>query len=80
MSTSIFKKSVADFYILVIFVALSIVNIVLDIKYSNTNYIRLLINDLIINPIQYVVETPSNFFDAMMEEKKNIAELNKKIE
>ncbi len=80
MPTSIFKKNVADFYILVIFVALSIVNIVLDIKYSNTNYIRLLINDLIINPIQYVVETPSNFFDAMMEEKKNIAELNKKIE
>ncbi len=80
MSTSIFKKSVADFYILVIFVALSITNIVLDIKYSNSNYIRILINDLLINPIQYIVETPSNFLNQMMEEKKNIAQLNKKIE
>ncbi len=80
MSTSIFKKSVADFYILVIFVALSIMNIVLDIKYSNSNYIRILVNDYLINPIQYLVETPSTFLDQVMEEKQNIAELNKKIE
>ncbi len=80
MSTSIFKKSVADFYILVIFVALSVLNIALDMKYANSNYIRILINDLLINPIQYIVETPSNFFNQIMEEKKNIAELNKKIE
>ena len=80
MSTSIFKKSVADFYILIIFVVLSVTNIALDIKYSNSNYIRILINDLLINPIQYIVETPSNFFDQMMEERQNISELNKKIE
>ena len=80
MSTSIFKKSVADFYILVIFVALSVLNIALDMRYANSNYIRILINDLLINPIQYIVETPSNFFNQIMEEKKNIAELNKKIE
>ena len=80
MSTSIFKKSVADFYLLVIFVTLSIANITLDIKYANSNYIRILINDYLINPIQYIVETPSNFFNQIMEEKKNIAELNKKIE
>jgi len=80
VSTSIFKKNVADFYILIIFVTLSITNIALDIKYSNSNYIRILINDFLINPIQYIVETPSNFFDQIMEEKKNISELNKKIE
>ena len=80
MSTSIFKKNVADFYILLLFVALSITNISLDIKFANSNYIRILINDLLINPIQYIVETPSNFFNQIMEEKKNIAELNKKIE
>tara|TARA_B100001113_G_scaffold324269_1_gene295782 strand:+ start:479 stop:1306 length:828 start_codon:yes stop_codon:yes gene_type:complete len=80
VSTSIFKKSVADFYILIIFVVLSVTNIALDIKYSNSNYIRILINDLLINPIQYIVETPSNFFDQMMEERQNISELNKKIE
>ncbi len=80
MSTSIFKKNVADFYILLLFVALSITNISLDIKYANSNYIRILINDLLINPIQYMVETPSNFFNQIMEEKKNIAELTKKIE
>ena len=79
MSTSIFKKSVADFYLLVIFVALSITNIALDIRYANSNYIRILINDYLINPIQYIVETPSSFFNHIMEEKKNIAELNKKI-
>ena len=79
MSTSIFKKSVADFYLLVILVALSITNIALDIRYANSNYIRILINDYLINPIQYIVETPSSFFNHIMEEKKNIAELNKKI-
>ena len=69
MSTSIFKKSVADFYLLVIFVALSITNIALDIRYANSNYIRILINDYLINPIQYIVETPSSFFNHIMEEK-----------
>ena len=80
MSTSMFKKSVANFYLLVLLVGLSITSIVLDIKYSNSNYIRIIINDFLINPIQYAAATPSKFFLAFMEEKKTIEELRQQIE
>ena len=80
MSTSMFKKSVANFYLLVLLVGLSITSIVLDIKYSNSNYIRIIINDFLINPIQYAAATPSKFFLALMEEKKTVEELRQQIE
>lgn len=80
MSTSMFKKSVANFYLLVFLVGLSITSIVLDIKYSNSNYIRIIINDFLINPIQYAAATPSKFFLALMEEKKTVEELRQQIE
>ena len=79
MSTSMFKKSVANFYLLVLLVGLSITSIVLDIKYTNSNYIRIIINDFLINPIQYAAATPSKFFLAFMEEK-TIEELRQQIE
>ncbi len=59
--------------------ALSITSIVLDIKSSNSNYIRLLVNDFIINPIQYLVKAPSGFFEDFVQEKKSIEELNNRI-
>ena len=80
MSSLTFKKSVTNFYLLVFLIILSISSIVLDIKYSNSNYIRIYINDFIINPIQYLARTPSMFFSSFMIEKETIAELKEEIE
>ncbi len=80
MSSSIFKKSVTNFYLLLFFLSLSVTSIVLDIKHSNSNYIRIVINDFLINPIQYLASTPSTFFSKFMEEKKTIEKLKLEIE
>ena len=80
MSSLTFKKSVTNFYLLIFLITLSISSIVLDIKYSNSNYIRIYINDFIINPIQYLARTPSMFFSSFMIEKETIAELKEEIE
>ena len=80
MSTSLFKHSVTNFYLLLFFIGLSIGSVVLDIKYSNSNYIRIIINDFLITPIQYLASTPSTFFSKFVEEKKTIEQLKQKIE
>ena len=80
MSTSLFKHSVTNFYLLLFFIGLSISSVVLDIKYSNSNYIRIVINDFLITPIQYLASTPSTFFSKFVEEKKTIEQLKQKIE
>tara|TARA_B100002019_G_scaffold168839_1_gene145978 strand:+ start:1571 stop:2398 length:828 start_codon:yes stop_codon:yes gene_type:complete len=80
VSSLTFKKSVTNFYLLIFLIILSISSIVLDIKYSNSNYIRIYINDFIINPIQYLARTPSMFFSSFMIEKETIAELKEEIE
>jgi len=80
VSSLSFKKSVTNFYLLIFLITLSISSIVLDIKYSNSNYIRIYINDFIINPIQYLARTPSMFFSSFMVEKETIAELKEEIE
>ena len=80
MSSLTFKKSVTNFYLRIFLIILSISSIVLDLKYSNSNYIRIYINDFIISPIQYAARTPSMFFSSFMVEKETIAELKKEIE
>ena len=80
MSSAIFKKSVTNFYLLILLISLSIISIVLDLKYPSTNYIRVIINDFIVNPIQYAVKTPSNFFYNLAEEKETIDHLRLKID
>ena len=80
MSSLTFKKSVTNFYLLIFLITLSISSIVLDIKYSNSNYIRIYINDFIINPIQYLARTPSMFFASFMVEKETVAGLKEEIE
>ena len=80
MSTTLFKHSVTNFYLLLFFIGLSVSSIVLDIKYSNSNYIRIVINDFLITPIQYLASTPSTFFSKFVEEKKTIEQLKLKIE
>ena len=80
MSSSLFKQSVTNFYLLLFFIGLSVSSIVLDIKYSNSNYIRIFINDFLINPIQYLASTPSTFFSSIVEERETIEMLKTKIE
>ena len=80
MSTTLFKHSVTNFYLLLFFIGLSISSVVLDIKYSNSNYIRIIINDFLITPIQYLASTPSTFFSKFVEEKKTVEQLIQKIE
>jgi len=80
VSSSIFKKSVSNFYLLMLLISFSIASIVLDLKYSNSNYIRIVINDFLITPIQYLASTPSTFFTKFVEEKKTIEELRLQIE
>ncbi len=79
MSSSIFKKSVSNFYLLLLLIGLSISSIVLDLKYSNSNYVRIIINDFLITPIQYLASTPSTFFTEFVEEKRTIDELELQI-
>ena len=80
MSTTLFKHSVTNFYLLLFFVGLSVSSVVLDIKYSNSNYIRIVINDFLITPIQYLASTPSTFFSKFIEETKTIEQLEQTIE
>ena len=80
MSSTIFKKSVTNFYLLIFLISVSIISVVIDLKYPSTNYVRVTINDFIVNPIQYIVKTPSNFFYSLVEEKETIDQLQSKIE
>ena len=80
MSSSLFKQSVTNFYLLLLFIGLSVSSVVLDIKYSNSNYIRIFINDFLINPIQYLASTPSTFFSTIVEERETVEKLKTKIE
>ena len=80
MSSPLFKHSVTNFYLLLFFIGLSISSVALDIKYSNSNYIRIIINDFLITPIQYLASTPSTFFSEFVEEKKTVEQLRQKIE
>jgi rod shape-determining protein MreC len=80
VSSSIFKKSVTNFYLLLFLISLSIASIIVDLKYPSTNFTRTMVNDFIVSPIQYIVRTPSNFFYSLLEETETIAQLKSKIE
>lgn len=80
MSPSIFKKSVTNFYLLISLISISILSVIIDLKYPSTNFARTVVNDFILSPIQYVVKTPSHFFYSILEETETIAQLESKIE
>ena len=79
MSSTIFKKSVTNFYLFLILITLSILSIVFDKKYPTSNNIRIAINDYIFNPIEVILKTPSSFVDALIMEKKTIADIEIEI-
>ena len=80
MPSSIFKKSVTNFYLLIFLIILSILSIIVDLKYTSANYFRTVVSDFILSPIQYIVKTPSEFFYSILEETETITQLESKIE
>ena len=70
-----YKKSTADFYTLVFLFFLSIGTIILDYKYNQITYIRSVINDLIVYPIDRVSNLPRSFINKLIEESSNIKDL-----
>jgi rod shape-determining protein MreC len=79
VSTPIFKKSVTNFYLLLLLVFLSILSIVFDKKYPTSNNIRVAVNDYIFNPIQYIIKTPSSFINTLVMERKTIDDMEIEI-
>ena len=79
MSSPIFKKSVTNFYLLLLLITLSIASIVFDKKYPTSNIIRVAVNDYIFNPIQFIIETPSSLINTLITEKKTIADMEIEI-
>ena len=79
MSTPIFKKSVTNFYLLLLLIILSIASIVFDKKYPTSNNIRVAVNDYIFNPIQYIIQTPSSFINTFVMERKTIDDMEIEI-
>ena len=79
MSTPIFKKSVTNFYLLLLLIILSIASIVFDKKYPTSNNIRVAVNDYIFNPIQYIIKTPSSFINNLIMERKTIDDMEIEI-
>ena len=80
MPSSIFKKSVTNFYLLIFLIILSILSIIVDLKHTSSNYFRTVVSDFILSPIQYIVKTPSEFFYTILEETETITQLESKIE
>ncbi len=79
MSSPIFKKSVTNFYLLLLLIVLSIASIVFDKKYPTSNNIRVAVNDYIFNPIQFIIKSPTSFVNTIMMEKKTIDDMEIEI-
>ena len=75
-----YRKSTADFYTLIFLISLSIATIVLDYKYNQITYIRSIINDLIIYPIDTVSNLPRTFINELIRESSDIESLELKLE
>ena len=74
-----YKKSTADFYTLVFLIFLSITTIVLDYKYNQITYIRSIINDLIVYPIDKLSNLPRSFMNELIRESSNIEDLERQL-
>ena len=70
-----YKKSTADFYTLIFLLCLSIGTIILDYKYNQITYIRSVINDLIVYPIDRLSNLPRSFINQLIAESSNIKDL-----
>ena len=75
-----YKKSTADFYTLIFLLSLSVSTIVLDYKYNQITYIRSVINDLIVYPIDRLSNLPRSFINQLIEESNSIKNLELELE
>ncbi len=76
---TVFKKSFKEFYTFIILVLLSALTIAADYKYNQLTYVRSLINDTIIYPIDYVSTIPRQIVKASVEESQIKATMEEKI-
>ena len=74
-----FKKSFKEFYTFIFLVFLSALTIAADYKYNQLSYVRSLINDTIIYPIDYVSTIPRQIVEASVEESQIKATMEDKI-
>ena len=75
-----YKKSTADFYTLIFLLSLSVSTMVLDYKYNQITYIRSVINDLIVYPIDRLSNLPRSFINQLIEESSSIKNLELELE
>lgn len=74
-----FKKSFKEFYTFIFLVFLSALTIAADYKYNQLSYVRSLINDTIIYPIDYVSTIPRQIVEASVEESQIKVTMEDKI-
>jgi rod shape-determining protein MreC len=74
-----YKKSTQDFYIFLFLVILSVSTIILDNKYKQINYIRSIINDVVIYPIDWISSIPKSIVELLIIESKEGPDLQLEI-
>ena len=74
-----YKKSTQDFYIFLFLVILSVSTIILDNKYKQINYIRSIINDVIIYPIDLISSIPKSIVELLVIESQEGPDLQLEI-
>ena len=74
-----YKKSTQDFYIFLFLVILSVSTIILDNKYKQINYVRSIINDVIIYPIDLISSIPKSIVELLIIESKEGPDLQLEI-
>ena len=74
-----YKKSTQDFYIFLFLIILSVSTIILDYKYKQINYIRSIINDVIIYPIDLISSFPKSIAELLIVESQENPDLQIEI-
>ena len=74
-----YKKSTQDFYIFLFLIILSVSTIILDSKYKKINYIRSIINDVVIYPIDWISSIPKSIVELLIIESKEGPDLQLEI-
>ena len=74
-----YKKSTQDFYIFIFLIILSVSTIILDNKYKQINYIRSIINDVIIYPVDLISSIPKSIVELLVIESQEGPDLQLEI-
>ncbi len=74
-----YKKSTQDFYIFLFLIILSVSTIILDNKYKQINYVRSIINDVIIYPIDLISSIPKSIVELLVIESQEGPDLQIEI-